>query len=70
MELKKKENQSMDASILLRSGNKILKGWGSSEIKFGAETEEKAIQRLPYLGIHSLYSHQTQKLLGMPRSTY
>ena len=50
MKLKTKD-QSMDASVLLRSGNKILKG-GNTETKCGAETEGKAIQRLPYLGIH------------------
>jgi hypothetical protein len=46
MKLKKKEDQSMDASILLRRGNKILMG-GNTETKCGAETEGKAIQRLP-----------------------
>jgi hypothetical protein len=39
----------MDASVLLRRGNKILTG-GNIEAKFGAETEGKAIQRLPTLG--------------------
>jgi hypothetical protein len=67
MKLKKKENQSMDASVLLRWGNKILKG-GNMETKCGAKSEEKAIQRLPHLGIHPIYSHQTQTLLWMPRS--
>jgi hypothetical protein len=33
------------------------------------ETEEKAIQRLPHLGIHSICKHQTQTLLLMPRSS-
>ena len=51
MKLKKKEDQSMDASVLLRRVNKILTG-GNLETKYGAETEEKAIQRLPYLWIH------------------
>jgi hypothetical protein len=36
----------------------------------GAETEGKAIQRLPHLGIHTIYSHQTQTLFLIPRSTY
>jgi hypothetical protein len=31
--------------------------------KFGAETEETATQRLPHLGIHPIYSYQTQILL-------
>jgi hypothetical protein len=45
----KKEDQSVEASVLLRRGNKILKG-GNMETKYGAETEGKAIQRLPNLG--------------------
>jgi hypothetical protein len=32
-----------------------------------AESEGKAIQRLPHLGIYTIYSHQTQTLLWMPR---
>ena len=63
----KKEDQSVDASVLLRRGNKIFTG-GNMETKCGAETEGKAIQRLPHLGIHPIYSHQTQTLLLMPRS--
>jgi hypothetical protein len=47
MKLKKKEDQSMDASVLLRRGNKILTG-RIMEKKCGAETKEKAIQRLPH----------------------
>ena len=35
------------------------------ETKCGAETEGKAIQRLPHLGIHPIYSHQTRRLLQM-----
>jgi hypothetical protein len=38
MKLKKMENQSVDASGLLRRGDKILKG-GKIETKCGAETE-------------------------------
>jgi hypothetical protein len=67
MKLKKKEEQSMDTSVFLRRGNKILMG-GDTETKCGAETEGKAIQRLPQLGIHPIYSHQTQTLLLMPTS--
>jgi hypothetical protein len=67
MKLKKKGSQSVDASVLLKRGNKIFKG-GNMETNCGAETEGKAIQRLPYLGIHLIYRHQTQKLLWMPRS--
>ena len=41
-----KENQNVDASVFLRRENKILKG-ANMETKCGAETEGKAIQRLP-----------------------
>jgi hypothetical protein len=41
---------------------------GNTGTKCGPENEGKAIQRLPKLGIHPIYSHQTQTLLGMPRS--
>ena len=51
MKPKKKEDQNVDASVLLRSMNKILTG-GNMETK----TEGKAIQRLSHLGIHSIYS--------------
>jgi hypothetical protein len=46
MKLKKKEDQRVDTSVLLRRGNKILMG-ENMETKRGAETEGKAIQRLP-----------------------
>jgi hypothetical protein len=64
MKLKKKETQNVDASVLRRRGNKILTG-GNMKAKSGAETEEKAIQRLPNLGIHPIYTHQTWTLLQM-----
>jgi hypothetical protein len=67
MKLKRKENQSVDASVLLRRGNKILTG-ANMETKCGAETEGKAIQRWPHLGIDPIYSHQTQILLWMSRN--
>jgi hypothetical protein len=38
MKLKKKEDQSVDASVLCRMGNKILKG-RDTETKCGAEIE-------------------------------
>ena len=38
----------------LEEGTKIFIG-GDTETKFGAETEEMAIQRLPYLGIQPIY---------------
>jgi hypothetical protein len=40
--------------------------WGQS----GTETEGKAIQRLPHLGIHLICRHQTQILLLMQRNAY
>jgi hypothetical protein len=40
MKLKKKEDQSVDASVLLRRGDKILKG-GNTETKCGAEAKGK-----------------------------
>ena len=59
MKLKKKEDESVDTSVLLRRGNQILKA-GNTEIKCGAGT---AIQRLPHLEIHPIPSHQREKLL-------
>jgi hypothetical protein len=58
MKFKKKEDQSVDISILLRRGNKIPME-GVTEPKCGAETEGMTIQRLPHLGTHPTYSHQT-----------
>jgi hypothetical protein len=55
----KKEDQSVDTSILLRRGNKT---------KCEAETEGMTIQRLPHLGTHPIYNHQTQTLLWMSTS--
>jgi hypothetical protein len=42
MKLKKKKDQSVDISVLLRRGNKIFMG-GYKETKNGAETKGKAI---------------------------
>jgi hypothetical protein len=67
MKLKKKEDQSVDTLILLKRGNKIPME-RITETKYGAETEGMTIQRLPHLGIHPIYNHQTQKLLWMPAS--
>jgi hypothetical protein len=65
MKLKKKEDQSVDASSLLRMGNKIpMKG--VTETKFGAKMEGRTMQRLPHPGIHPIISHQMQTLLYMP----
>jgi hypothetical protein len=65
MKLKKKEDQLVDTSLLLRRGNKIPME-GITETKFGAETEEMTIMRLPHLGIHPINNHQTQTLWQMP----
>jgi hypothetical protein len=62
MKLKKREDQSVDTLILLRRWNKISME-GVTDTKCGAETEVMTIQRLPHLGIHPIYSHQTQTLL-------
>jgi hypothetical protein len=67
MKPKKKEDQHVDASVYFRKVNKMLTG-GNMETTCGTETEERAMHRLPYLGIHPIYSHQTQTLLRMPRS--
>jgi hypothetical protein len=67
MKLKKKEDQIVHTLILLRRGNKIPME-GDTETKCGAETEGMTTQRLPLLGIHLIYSHQTQTLLWMPTS--
>jgi hypothetical protein len=49
MKRKKKEDQSVDTSFLLRMGNKIPME-GVTETKFRAEMEGKTIQRLPHPG--------------------
>jgi hypothetical protein len=69
MKLKKKEDQSVDTSILLRMGNKIPME-GATETKFRTETEGMTIQRLPHLGIYPINNHQNQTLLWMPASAY
>jgi hypothetical protein len=61
----KKEDQAVDTSILLRRGSKIPME-GVTETKYGAETEERTIQRLSHLGIHPINKHQNQTLLWMP----
>jgi hypothetical protein len=65
MKLKKKEDQSVDTSFLLRMGNKIPME-GVTETKFGVEMEERTLQKLTHLGIHPIISHQRQTLLHMP----
>ena len=53
MKPKKKEDQNVDASVLLIKRNIILTE-RNMETKCGPETDEKAIQRLPHLGIHPI----------------
>ena len=65
MKLKKKEDQNVDTSFLLRMGNKILMQ-EVTETKFRAESEETTIQRLPHLGTHPINNNQTQTLWQMP----
>ena len=57
MKLKKNEDQSVDTLPFLRIGNKTPME-GVTETKFGAETKERSIYRLPYPGIHSIISLQ------------
>jgi hypothetical protein len=66
MKLKRKEDQSVDISILLRRGNKIPMD-RVTEKMFRAEIKRRAIQRLPHLGSHPINNHQTQTLLWMPK---
>ena len=63
--IKKKEDQHVDTSLLLRIGNKIPME-GVTETKFRAKTVERTIQRQPHPGIHPINNHQTQTLLQMP----
>jgi hypothetical protein len=67
MKLEKKEDQSVGALVLLRRRTKYSQ-IANMEIKCRSETEGKTIQRLSHLGIHPIYSYQTQILLWMPRS--
>jgi hypothetical protein len=67
MKLKKKGDQSVATSVIHRRGNKIPTA-GETETKCGSKTERKAMQRLPHLGLHPIYSYQTETLLWIPRS--
>jgi hypothetical protein len=64
MKFKKKEDQSVDTSILLRRGTKYP--WKELQRPFQPEAEGMTSQRLPHLGIHPINHHQTQTLLQMP----
>ena len=57
IKLKKKKDQSVVTSVLLRRGSKIPIE-GVIETKCRAETEGMTIQRLPHLGIHPINNHQ------------
>jgi len=50
-EAQEEDDQSTDASLLLKRGNKNIHRRG-----YGAETEGMAIQSLPHLGIQSIYT--------------
>jgi hypothetical protein len=65
VKLKKKEEQSVDTSFLLRMGNKIPME-RVTETKFRAETEGRTIQRLPHLEIHPINNYQTLTVLHIP----
>jgi hypothetical protein len=49
--------------ICLKSWNKIPMEGGT---KFGSESEEMLIQRLPHLGIQPINNHKIQPVLWMP----
>ena len=61
MKLKKKKDQNVDTSILLRGGKILTRT--NTETNCGVETERKAIQRLPYLRI--LHYIQSPKHYGI-----
>jgi hypothetical protein len=65
MKFKKKGNQSVDTSIVLRQENQIPMG-GVTETKLRTETEGMTIKKLPHLGIHPINKHPNQMLLWMP----
>jgi hypothetical protein len=65
MKIKKKEDQTVYTSFLLRTGNKIPLE-GVTEKTFGAETEGWTNQRLLHPKTHAIISHQMQTLLHMP----
>ena len=58
MKLKKKEDQSVDTSVLLRMGNKIPME-GVTETKLRGEPKGLTIKRLPHVGFHPINNQQT-----------
>jgi hypothetical protein len=65
MKLKKKEDQNVNISFLLRMGNKMPME-RVTETRFGSETEGRTTERVPHPGIHPINNHQGQTLLHMP----
>ena len=67
MKLKRKEDQSVGALVLLRMSNKILMGPNIER-----QSVEQRLKERPYRYYSTWgstpYSHQMQTLLGMPRS--
>jgi hypothetical protein len=65
MKLKKKKDQNVDASVLLEMENKIRKK------KIWRKCVEQTLKQRPSTDcpIHSIYIHQRQTLLWMPRNT-
>ena len=66
MELKKKEDQSVTASVLLRMGNKIQME-GVTETKFRDKMKGRTMQRLPRPGDPS--DKQPQNLVTIAYSS-
>jgi hypothetical protein len=67
MKLKKKEDQNVDTSTLLRRENKIPME-GVTETKCEAETEGMTIQKLSHVAIHPMNNNNPNlTLLWMPK---
>ena len=63
MKLKKQEDQSVGASVLLRRRNKILNG-GNMETKWKQRLKKKATQKLPKLRIYPRHYCGCQEVLA------
>jgi len=68
MKLKKKEDQSVDTSDLLRRGNKKYTQEKIQRQSVDQRLKERPSRDYPIWGIHPIYRHQTQTILCMPRS--
>jgi hypothetical protein len=64
MKLKKKQDQSVDTSLLLRMENKIAM---EEVTKFEAETEERPSRDYTNLVIHHIYNHQNPDTIAYAR---